>query len=266
PDNPFVSHAFLLALEESGSADADAGWLPRHLLVEDAAGTLLGCAPLYVKSHSYGEYVFDHGWADAWERAGGRYYPKLLCGVPFTPVPGPRLLTAPGAQAERIEAALAAGMVEVGRQLGVSSLHVNFLPERQWRLLGELGLLQRTGQQFHWENRGYADFDGFLASLNSRKRKAIRKERREVVEAGVTLRALSGGEIEERHWDAFWRFYRNTSDRKWGSAYLTREFFSRIGETMADKVVLVVAEANERIVAGALNLRGTDTLYGRNWG
>lgn len=266
PDNPFVSHAFLLALEESGSADADAGWLPRHLLVEDAAGTLLGCAPLYVKSHSYGEYVFDHGWADAWERAGGRYYPKLLCGVPFTPVPGPRLLTAPGAQAERIEAALAAGMVEVGRQLRVSSLHVNFLPERQWRLLGELGLLQRTGQQFHWENRGYADFDGFLASLNSRKRKAIRKERREVVEAGVTLRALSGGEIEERHWDAFWRFYRNTSDRKWGSAYLTREFFSRIGETMADKVVLVVAEANERIVAGALNLRGTDTLYGRNWG
>lgn len=266
PDNPFVSHAFLLALEESGSADADAGWLPRHLLVEDAAGTLLGCAPLYVKSHSYGEYVFDHGWADAWERAGGRYYPKLLCGVPFTPVPGPRLLTAPGAQAERIEAALAAGMVEVGRQLRVSSLHVNFLPERQWRLLGELGLLQRTGQQFHWENRDYADFDGFLASLNSRKRKAIRKERREVVEAGVTLRALSGGEIEERHWDAFWRFYRNTSDRKWGSAYLTREFFSRIGETMADKVVLVVAEANERIVAGALNLRGTDTLYGRNWG
>ncbi|MET4697866.1 putative N-acyltransferase [Constrictibacter sp. MBR-5] len=265
-DNPFVGHAFLSALEESGSADAEAGWLPQHLIVHDAAGGIVGCAPLYVKSHSYGEYVFDHGWADAWERAGGEYYPKLLCGVPFSPVPGPRLLVRPGPDAARIEQALGAAMVEVGRQIGASSVHINFLPEDQWRRLGEMGLLQRTGQQFHWENRGYESFDGFLESLNSRKRKAIRKERREVVDAGVTLRALSGGEIEKRHWDAFWRFYRNTSDRKWGQAYLTRDFFSRIAETMADKIVLVVAEAGNQIVAGALNLRGTDTLYGRNWG
>ena len=265
-DNPFVGHAFLSALEESGSADAEAGWLPQHLIVKDAGGAIVGCAPLYVKSHSYGEYVFDHGWADAWERAGGDYYPKLLCGVPFSPVPGPRLLVRPGPDAARIERALGAAMVEVGRQIGASSVHINFLPEDQWRRLGEMGLLQRTGQQFHWENRGYESFDGFLESLNSRKRKAIRKERREVVDAGVTLRALSGGEIEKRHWDAFWRFYRNTSDRKWGQAYLTRDFFTRIGETMADKVVLVVAEAGNQIVAGALNLRGTDTLYGRNWG
>ena len=265
PDNPFVSHAFLTALEESGSVGARTGWLPQHLAVRED-GILAAVVPLYVKSHSYGEYVFDHGWAHAFEQAGGRYYPKLLSAVPFTPVPGPRLLVRPGAPADA-EATLIAGMLALARKHDLSSVHVNFLPEEQWRRLGEAGFLLRMGQQFHWENRGYGSFDDFLGALNSRKRKAIRKERREVAEAGVTLRALSGAEIEPRHWDAFYRFYRNTTDRKWGrSAYLTRDFFTRLGATMADKVVLVVGEVHGELVAGALNLRGSDTLYGRNWG
>ena len=264
-ENPFVSHAFLLALEESGSACARSGWAPHHLALEQG-GRLAGVVPLYLKSHSYGEYIFDHGWAHAFERAGGQYYPKLVSAVPFTPVPGPRLLIRPDASPE-VGATLIAGLVELGLQLDVSSVHVNFVPETQWQELGQAGFLLRMGAQYHWHNRGYGSFDEFLGALNSRKRKAIRKERREVVDAGVQLRALSGEELENQHWDAFYRFYRNTTDRKWGrSAYLTRDFFSRLGQSMADKVVLVIAEAEGKIVAGALNLRGRDALFGRNWG
>lgn len=264
--NPFVAHAFLAALENSGSVRAETGWLPQHLLAESGAGELLGVAPMYLKGHSYGEYVFDHGWAAAYERAGGRYYPKLQVAVPFTPVPGPRLLVKPGPLAESVREILIQGMIEVARRSGVSSLHVTFADETDARALAEAGLMIRTGYQFHWANRGYDSFDDFLAALSSRKRKAIRKERREVAESGIEIRVLTGDAIEPRHWDAFFRFYMDTSDRKWGSPYLTRDFFTRLGATMADRVVLVMAQDRGRPVAGALNLRGTDALYGRNWG
>ena len=267
--NPFVGHGFLAALEESGSATGETGWLPRHLVVEDEAGAVVAAAPLYLKSHSYGEYVFDWGWADAYERAGGRYYPKLQSSVPFTPVTGPRLLVRPDLPEPRrdeLRRVLAAAMVDLAERLRASSVHVTFPTEAEWRLLGRFGMLQRTGQQFHWENRGYADFDAFLRALSSRKRKAIRKERRAVAEAGVSVRVLTGAEIEERHWDAFHRFYLMTADRKWGSVYLTRRFFSLLGERLGERVVLVMAEDGGRPVAGAFNLIGGDTLYGRNWG
>ena len=266
PDNPFVGHAFLSALEDSGSACPRTGWLPQHLVLTDAAGTVLGCAPAYLKSHSYGEYVFDHGWAAAYERAGGRYYPKLQVAVPFTPVPGPRLLVRAGAGTARTVAALAEGMAQIAAQRDVVSVHVTFPREDEWRLLGQAGWLQRTGQQYHWENRGYGDFDDFLGALASRKRKAIRKERQAVAAAGVTMRALTGGEIRPEHWDDFFAFYTSTSDRKWGHPYLTRRFFDLLGERLGDRVVLVFAEHDGRRVAGALNLIGGDTLYGRNWG
>jgi hypothetical protein len=264
-ENPFVSHAFLLALEESGSAVRETGWLPQHAVVQDEAGTIVAAAPMYLKGHSYGEYVFDHGWADAFERAGGRYYPKLQVAVPFTPVPGPRLMLRPDADPALLDL-LAKGLVDAAFQRGVSSLHVTFARQEEWERLGELGFLQRQGYQFHWSNRDYGSFDDFLADLSSRKRKAIRKERRDAAESGVEIRTLSGSELETRHWDAFFRFYMSTSDRKWGQAYLTREFFDRIGATMADKIVLVMCEHHGKFVGGALNLRGRDTLYGRNWG
>jgi predicted N-acyltransferase len=264
-DNPFVSYAFLSALEDSGSANARAGWKPQHLTLADPAGRIVACAPLYLKNHSSGEYVFDHGWADAYERAGGRYYPKLQCAVPFSPVPGPRLLLHPEAP-EEAAGLMIGGMIELARQSRVSSLHVTFSTEGQWRDFGAAGLLQRIGQQFHWENRGYASFDDFLGVLNSRKRKAIRKERREALDSGLDIRTLTGSEITSRHWDAFYHFYLATSDRKWGSAYLTRRFFDLLGERLAERVVLVMAFDQGEPVAGALNLRGTDTLYGRNWG
>ncbi len=267
--DPFLSHAFLSALEESGSVSARSGWLPRHLVVEDGAGTVIAAAPMYLKSHSYGEYVFDWSWADAYERAGGRYYPKLQSAVPFTPVSGRRLLVRPGADAgteAELADVLAAAMVTLGERLGVSSVHVNFPTESEWRRLGDHGFLLRTGQQYHWRNRGYERFDDFLGSLSSRKRKAIRRERRAVADQGIVLSTLTGDAIAERHWDAFYGFYRGTSDRKWGSAYLTRTFFSLIGESMPWNVVLVLAEAGGRTVGGALNLIGGDTLYGRYWG
>ena len=266
PGNPFVSHAFLSALERSGSAVPEQGWQPQHLVVPDRDGGLLGAVPLYLKSHSYGEYVFDWGWADAYERAGGSYYPKLQACVPFTPVAGPRLLVRPGAEAEAVSAALIAGLTEVARRTQVSSLHVTFCEQAEWRRLGDAGFLQRTGRQFHWRNRGYGSFDAFLDDLASRKRKMIRKERRKVAESGITLRALRGEAIEPRHWDAFHRFYLATADRKWGSPYLTREFFHQLGETLAERVVLVVAEDRGELTAAALNLLGEDALYGRNWG
>jgi len=269
--NPFVSHAFLSALEDSGSAAAETGWLPQHLLLphpdggRDGSG-LIGGAPLYLKSHSYGEYVFDWNWADAYERAGGRYYPKLQCSVPFTPATGPRLLVNPAADRDEVEAGLVAAMLELARRHGASSLHVTFPPREQYERLGEFGLLQRLGVQYHWLNHDYADFDAFLAGLASRKRKAIKKERRKVAESGIRLTALSGDAIEPRHWDAFFAFYRATADRKWGQPYLTREFFHLLGERLADRVVLVMADDQDELVAGALNLKSDTTLFGRNWG
>lgn len=265
-DDPFLSHAFLAALEESQSVSPQSGWMPRHLTVHDSDGRLVGAMPLYLKGHSYGEYVFDWGWADAFERAGGRYYPKLLSAIPFTPVTGPRLLAHPDVDRDRVEEVLVGGLVGLLDKLGVSSAHVNFPTRRQWKRLGAFGFLQRVALQYHWENRGYADFDEFLAALSSRKRKTIRKERRQVAESDLTIHRLYGDAIEDRHWDAFYRFYIDTSDRKWGSPYLNRTFFALLGERLADRVLLVMAERDGELVAGALNLIGGTTLYGRNWG
>ncbi len=262
--NPFVSHAFLSALEDSGSAGPRTGWMPRHAALRDAAGGLLAVAPMYAKSHSYGEYVFDHGWANALERAGGDYYPKLQVAAPFSPVPGPRLLVRPGAGVPH--ATLAGALAQACRELGLSSVHVTFCTEPEWDALGRAGWLQRLGMQFHWENDGYASFEDFLAVLSSRKRKVLRRERRDANAAGLTFQALSGTDLRERHWDAFYRFYTSTVDRKWGSAYLTRRFFSLLGERLGDRVVLMLAENAGKPVAGALNLVGAEALYGRNWG
>ncbi len=262
--NPFVSHAFLSALEDSGSAGARTGWLPRHAALRDATGRLLAVAPMYAKSHSYGEYVFDHGWANALERAGGDYYPKLQVAVPFSPVPGPRLLVHPHADVPL--AAMGEALAQAGRELDVSSVHVTFCTAPEWEALGEAGWLRRLGMQFHWHNEGYRDFDDFLAALSSRKRKVLRRERRDANAAGLEFQALSGSDLKERHWDAFYRFYTSTVDRKWGSAYLTRRFFSLLGERLGEKVVLMLAEKDGVPVAGALNLAGEEALYGRNWG
>ena len=262
--NPFVSHAFLSAVEDSGSAGPRTGWLPRHAALRDAAGGLLAVAPMYAKSHSYGEYVFDHGWAHALERAGGSYYPKLQVAVPFSPVPGPRLLIRPGGGIGA--AALGRALAQAGMELDVSSVHVTFCSEAEWDALAEAGWLRRLGMQFHWYNQGYRDFEDFLAALSSRKRKVLRRERRDANAAGLSFVALSGAELRERHWDAFYRFYTSTVDRKWGSAYLTRDFFSLLGERLGERVVLMLAEHDGVPVAGALNLAGAEALYGRNWG
>ncbi|RDE07287.1 GNAT family N-acetyltransferase [Sphingomonas aracearum] len=259
--NPFLSHAFLSILEESGSATARAGWQPIPIVVEDADGRPAAIAPAYAKSHSQGEYVFDHGWADAWQRAGGEYYPKLQIAVPFTPVPGPRLLL----RDDSLAAALIAGIEAVTDQHGLSSAHATFVAPGQLPAFEAAGWLIREGTQFHWRNDGYAGFDDFLAALASRKRKAIRKERADAVE-GLTVRHLSGADITEADWDAFWTFYQDTGSRKWGRPYLTRAFFSLLGERMADKVLLILAERDGQPIAGALNLLGADTLYGRYWG
>jgi predicted N-acyltransferase len=265
-EHPFVSHAFLWALEESGSATPETGWAAQHVLVEDENGELLGAAPLYLKSHSQGEYIFDHGWADAFERAGGRYYPKALMAVPFTPVTGPRLLVRADAP-EGLSRTVLAGCMEVTRQLDISSLHINFLPENDWNDCGASGLLQRTGEQFHWFNRGYETFDDFLSELSSRKRKTIRRERRDALASGdLEFETVRGGEITEEHWDAFFGFYMDTGSRKWGRPYLSREFFSLLSESLGDSVVLFLVRREGRYVAGALNLAGSDALYGRYWG
>ncbi len=265
-DNPFVAHAFLRLLEDTACVGERSGWLPQHVLLEDAGGRLLAVAPAYLKSHSYGEYVFDHGWAEAYERAGGRYYPKLQVAVPFTPVPGPRLLAPPGPQRAVHQRALAAGIVAVAERFGVSSVHVTFCAPDEAETLKAAGLLLRHGCQYHWFNRGYATFDDFLAALAARKRKQIRKERAAVAAAGVSTRPLAGGEVTARQWDAFFRFYTDTYDRKWGYPYLTRGFFARLARELPDKVVLMLAERDGKPLAGALNLRGANTLYGRNWG
>jgi len=264
--SPFVSHAFLAALEDSGSVKAKTGWQPQHLALQDGAQCILGVMPLYLKSHSYGEYVFDHAWADAYERAGGRYYPKLLSAVPFTPVPGPRLLIRPGEDTDAAGRALATGMVELVRRHDVSSAHVNFVDQDQAAVLESMGFMIRHGHQFHWHNRGYDSFDDFLNDLASRKRKSIRKERRRIADAGITVEALNGDDIRSEHWDAFYRFYIDTYDRKWGFPYLTRAFFDILVERIAHRVVLVMASIDGHFIAGALNLRGDDALFGRNWG
>jgi predicted N-acyltransferase len=262
--NPFVSHAFLSTMEDSGSANARTGWLPQHAVLRTEDQQVVAIAPMYAKSHSYGEYVFDHGWANALERAGKPYYPKLQAAVPFSPVPGPRLLRRP---ANGVPVATMANALEQAcDSLGVSSVHVAFCTEAEWNGLGEAGWLRRIGMQFHWENEGYTSFDDFLGALSSRKRKVLRRERRDANAAGLTFHALSGADITERHWDAFYRFYQSTVDRKWGSAYLTRSFFSLLGERLGHRVVLMYAENAGKPVAGALNLAGDEALYGRNWG
>ena len=260
--NPLVSHDFYRCLEESGCAVARTGWTPRHLVMEDEAQRITGLAPCYRKRHSQGEYVFDHGWADAYERAGGQYYPKLQVAVPFTPVSGPRLF----AETEEQRRELAAGLIALCAQEQASSVHVTFLPEDDWTALGGATWLQRTDIQFQWMNAGYASFDDFLASLSSQKRKNIRKERAAVAKAGITLNALTGRDITEKHWDAFHDFYMDTGARKWGTPYLNRTFFSLIGQAMPQHILLVIAERAGRMIAGALNFIGSDALYGRNWG
>lgn len=264
--DPFLCHAYLRAMEDSGSACARTGWAPRHLLAEDGQGSLLACAPLYLKSHSYGEYVFDWAWADAYRRAGRRYYPKLQCALPFTPVTGRRLLVRPGAPETALQALLAETMIGLARKLSVSSLHVTFCTEAESRLLQGKGMLSRIGHQYHWRNRGYGRFDDFLAALSSRKRKAIRKERAQAQALGLEIRALSGPDLRPEHWDAFHDFYRNTVDRKWANAYLTADFFHRLGAVLGDRVVLILALQHGQPVAAALNLAGDDALYGRLWG
>jgi len=264
PYNPFLAYDFLQALEESGAVSARTGWLPQHLALEGADGAVEAVVPCYLKSHSQGEYVFDHGWADAFERAGGRYYPKLQVSVPFTPVTGRRLLTRGGDEATT--ALLAGGLAELCRQRGASSAHLTFLTEAEWRALARLGFLQRTDRQFHFVDEGYGDFEGFLASLASRKRKALRRERREALEPGIEIVWKRGGDIGEADWDAFFRFYMDTGSRKWGRPYLNRRFFSLLGERMAERCLLIFAMRGKKPIAGALNLIGSDTLYGRYWG
>lgn len=266
PSNPFVTHEFLHALEASGSAVARTGWQPRHLVIEDDDAGVVGAAPCYLKSHSRGEYVFDWGWADAYERAGGSYYPKLQVAVPFTPATGPRLLARADQQVEQVRSGLAAGFAELCRLHDASSVHVTFLTEPEWQLLGAAGWLQRTDQQFRWENAGYAGFGDFLATLASRKRKAIRRERTAALDNGISVHWLTGADLTETVWDTFFAFYIDTGSRKWGRPYLTREFFSRVGDTMRDRILLVMAKRAGRYIAGALNFVGADTLFGRHWG
>lgn len=265
PYNPFVSHAFLAAIEASHSACARTGWGPRHLLVKQD-GKIAGIVPCYLKSHSQGEYVFDRGWADAYERAGGDYYPKLQVSVPFTPATGPRLLIRDGVDVARVSDALAGGLVGLAEATEASSVHVTFAREDEWNFLAGRGFLQRTDQQFHFHNPGYDSFDDFLATLNSRHRKAIKRERRDALAAGITIEALTGTDITEEAWDAFFDFYMETGSRKWGRPYLTREFYTLIGETMADDVALIMARRDGKFIAGAINFIGSDTLFGRHWG
>src|SRR6266700_262123 len=264
--NPFISHAFLSALEASASATARTGWQPQHLVAETEGGTVLGVVPAYLKSHSRGEYVFDAGWAEAYERAGGDYYPKVQVAVPFTPATGRRLLVAPGEGAQSIRAGLASGLIELARLREASSVHVTFAPEDEWKLLCAHGYLPRTDQQFHWDNGGYATFDDFLGALAARKRKAIRRERQGALEPGIEVQWLTGSDLTESVWDTFFAFYMDTGSRKWGRPYLTRQFYSLIGETMRERILLVMAKRAGRTIAGAINFIGSDTLYGRHWG
>lgn len=264
PCDPFTTHRFLRALEQSGSVGAGSGWQPRYLLAR-LDGDLIAAAPLYAKSHSQGEYIFDHNWAHAYERAGGRYYPKLQIAVPFTPATGRRFLTRPGYETVG-RAALMQGALQLAEQNGVSSIHVTFCTEAEAVAGAEMGLMRRASQQFHWQNAGYEDFDTFLTSLSSRKRKNIRKERATAHGFGGEIVALTGDAIEARYWDEFWVFYQDTGARKWGTPYLTRRFFEQAHDTLRDDMLLVLALRNGRPIAGALNFIGRDALFGRYWG
>jgi len=266
PYNPFISHAFLSALEQSGSATPETGWAPQHLILDDGSGGILACMPCYLKSHSQGEFVFDYGWADAFERAGGRYYPKLQASVPFTPVTGRRLLVPPSVDAEMREGYLLNASATLLERYQASSLHLTFLTRQEWERAGKTGLLRRTDQQFHWFNQGYGSFEDFTASLTSRKRKLIKRERRAACSEDITIRLLTGSDVTEGHWDAFFAFYTDTGARKWGQPYLTREFFSLVGQTMAENILLILCERAGQPIAGALNFIGGDALYGRYWG
>jgi len=259
--NPFVSHEFLTAMEDSGSVGDGTGWDPVPIVITDSAGKLVAAMPSYAKGHSQGEYVFDHSWADAWHRAGGRYYPKLQIAAPFTPANGPRLLL----QDESLAPHLLKAAETVCANNGLSSAHATFIAPEQRELFEAGGWLMRSDIQFHWLNRGYASFDDFLGALTSRKRKDLRKERAAAC-AGLTIRHLSGSDIREEHWDAFWVFYQDTGARKWGRPYLTREAFSLLGERMGDRIILILAYDGATPIAGALNFAGSDALYGRYWG
>jgi predicted N-acyltransferase len=263
--NPFVSYDFLWCLEESGCAVERAGWGPQHLSVHDEHGNVAAVSPVYLKSHSQGEYIFDHAWADAYERAGGKYYPKLVSASPFSPVTGPRLMVRPDIDRTAGQGMLLDGALMLCERGGITTFGVNFLLEEEWRFLGARGLLLRQNQQYHWLNPGYRDFDDFLGALSSGRRKTIRRERREAA-AGLEIAALSGSDLKEEHWDAFFGFYMDTGSRKWGRPYLNRRFFSLLGERMSDRVLLVMARRGRRWIAGALNLIGEDCLFGRNWG
>ena len=263
--HPFTRHAFIEALEESGSATAKTGWRPLHLMLE-RDGNAIGLLPLYLKNHSYGEYVFDHGWADAFRRAGGKYYPKLQASIPFTPATGRRLLIAAGEDAIKTETLLLSAAENAVEQTDASSLHITFMTEQEWALAGRQGMLQRTDKQFHWENRGYDSFESFLGDLASAKRKNLRKERAAVREEGVSFEWLTGADLTERVWDAFFLCYTTTGNQKWNPPYLTREFFSRVGAGMGEQILLVMAKLDGRYVGGALNFFDETTLYGRNWG
>jgi predicted N-acyltransferase len=266
PYDPFVSYAFLHALEASGSVSPRTGWAPYHVVIEEDEAGVLGVVPMYLKSHSQGEYVFDHNWADAFERAGGRYYPKLQISVPFTPATGRRLLTRPLADPSEIENFLLGGVMKMAENLDVSSVHITFAEKNQWDRMGELEFLLRTHKQFHWQNNNYTSFDDFLSCLSSKKRKNIRRERREAVEHDIEIELLSGADIQEKHWDAFYQFYVDTGSRKWGRPYLNREFFSIIGQTMPEHILLIMCKRGDRYIAGAINFIGSECLFGRNWG
>ena len=266
PYNPFLSYAFLSALEDSGCVGAQAGWLPQHLALQSPDGRLIGAVPCYLKSHSQGEYVFDHGWADAFERAGGRYYPKLQASIPFTPATGPRLLFDAELDPDPIRAALAEGMKVLNERLGTSSAHVTFALAEEADVLEEAGYLHRTDTQFHFINEGYGSYEDFLDTLASRKRKALRRERREALGDGITIDQLTGADLTAAIWDDFYQFYMDTGSRKWGRPYLNRTFFSMVGERMADDILLIMAKRDGRYIAGAINFIGGDRLFGRNWG
>jgi len=265
PANPFVSYDFLDILEEAGCAVERTGWAPQHLTIEDAQGEVVAAMPLYLKSHSQGEYIFDHAWADAYERAGGRYYPKLVSASPFSPVSGPRLLIANPLEADTGRRTLLAGALTLCERFGASGLGFNFPTQAEWRFLGEEGMLLRQNQQYHWLNADYENFEGFLGALSSGRRKTIRRERREA-QSGLEIARLTGEDLTEDHWDAFFEFYMDTGARKWGRPYLNRRFFSLINERMADKVLLVMAAREGRWIAGAFNMIGDDCIFGRNWG
>lgn len=264
--NPFLAHAFLKALEDAGTVGGRTGWTPRHLVLK-LGGDIAGCAPCYLKAHSQGEYVFDHSWAEAFMQAGGDYYPKLQIAVPFTPVPGRRLLVRPGPDGENHERMLAAGAAEIAERNHISGVHITFLSEGEWCRLGTRGFLQRTDQQFHWGNAGYGTFDDYLASLASRKRKAMRKEREQALAAGLTIEWLRGSEITEADWDVFFAFYTETGSRKWGRPYLNRRFFSLLGASgVGGDCLLMLAKRGNRAIAGSLHMIGGDCLFGRYWG